>query len=159
MSTSGNSGTDNGFSVADCSYLDCQLPTCMLEVCGDDVCNKYLHHTCMVECQEEKEKDEMNIGVYIPMFKRCKECFNNFIEKQIRQAKEGPDQSGGGVDSNFTNTPDIPNNSDIPKKNAINLIPNIPNQLNSKDCKLPKYPKDCKCSKCPIYTKAIKYFK
>eukprot|EP00957_Ditylum_brightwellii_P169279 12883893-Ditylum_brightwellii.AAC.1 len=77
--------------MADCSYLlGCQLPTCMLEVCGDESCNNYLHHLCMAEYQEEKEKDAVNIGIYIPMFKRCKECLDKFIKEQIRQAQEGP---------------------------------------------------------------------
>eukprot|EP00957_Ditylum_brightwellii_P065678 4981233-Ditylum_brightwellii.AAC.1 len=72
MSVSGYSGRNDAFSVTDCSYLACRLPTCMLEVCGDEGCTNYLHHSCMVEYQEEKEKHAMKMGIYTPMFKRNK---------------------------------------------------------------------------------------
>eukprot|EP00957_Ditylum_brightwellii_P165727 12616933-Ditylum_brightwellii.AAC.1 len=65
----------------------------------------------MVEYQEEKDKLVLNMGIYIPMFKRCKQCLSNFIQEQTRKAEGGPDQGGtdqpgGGVDSNFKNAPD-----------------------------------------------------
>eukprot|EP00957_Ditylum_brightwellii_P131408 10021591-Ditylum_brightwellii.AAC.1 len=97
----------------------------MLDVYGDEGCNNYLHHAKMAEYQEEKENYAVNMDIYIPMFKRCKECLDYFVKEKIRKVQEGPDQSEGRVDSNFTNAPDITNAPEV-TNNPINLLSNNP---------------------------------
>eukprot|EP00957_Ditylum_brightwellii_P203278 15333997-Ditylum_brightwellii.AAC.1 len=151
--------------MADCSYLACQLPTCMLEVCGDEGCMSYLHHACMVAYQEEEERHALIMGIYITMFKRCKQCLNNFIQEQTRRAQGGldqggPDQSGGGVDLEIKNALRPRHHKPKHHKQPSELNPR-PNKLSSsqqkrsKCCRHPKCPKP----KGPSHTKYVKYVK
>ena len=132
MSLSGNSSIVDEESVPDCSYYECKnLPTVMLEKCQNNGCTNHQHHLCQVAYQERRE---IELGMSIPMFKRCHNCLEKFIEEKLEKKEEsvGNNQSGGGGGENGggggENVPNASIQNISPHNVTIPNVPNVPTQ-------------------------------